>query len=87
MSERIIDEYATWRFAGFENVERAADNNRGDAVGFKVSRYQTPGLMAHGSHRYQENGVHRLRLKLRAQLWDQLFAYAPLRVDAAHTRK
>jgi hypothetical protein len=53
VTERIIDEYTTRRPACFENIERAPDYNGRNAVGFKVSRYQTPGLMADGSHRNQ----------------------------------
>ena len=53
VSQRIINKNAARCLACFEDIECAANNNRGDAVGLKVSCYQTPGLMAHGSHRDQ----------------------------------
>ena len=34
VSERIINEYAARRIAGFKNVEGAAHNDGGDAIGF-----------------------------------------------------
>ena len=53
MSQRIIGEYGAWRLRRLENVASATENDGTEARGFQVSCYQTPGLMAHGSHRDQ----------------------------------
>jgi hypothetical protein len=66
MPQGIINEQSTWWSPGLQNVERAANRDRCNAMCFKISCYQTPGLMADGSHGYQEHRVYGLGLEFGA---------------------
>lgn len=43
--------------AFFDNIPRAADNNRGDVIFLKIPGYQTHGLMAYRSKRREDYGI------------------------------
>lgn len=80
-----IQELCSRGFAGLEDVQRTAKNERGYLSAFKVTGNQTHGLMANGSQRYQQQQVDSLGFEGILQLRDQLFANASVGIDTTHT--
>ncbi|MFT4585228.1 MAG: hypothetical protein ACI8XZ_004996 [Gammaproteobacteria bacterium] len=66
MPQGVVNKQSTWRSPSLQNIERTADRDCCNAMCFKISCYQTPGLMAHGSHRDQQDRIYRLRLEFGA---------------------
>ncbi len=84
VAEGVIDKQPARRPAGFDDVEGAAKDYRGDTFGFQMTGDQTHGLMAHGSHGDKEGCIYLLGTKISRQIRDQFFDHPALGIYAAH---